>query len=420
MKEYKKDKIVKILNPIFDLPNINGEKGYIGSIHIKLPIKDNDARKIETVRKFAKAFYKVYGNDFAVEPMGTDEEVFSNDKFNKFVIELAGDMMSARRVKKQTLPEFERFGLITRKKLSKHSPTHFKLTKLGYKIALLKDDESSYQFYEKMVDFRKKYVRERFHKDSDWKQFYEAVYQHTFTFKYLYWFDLWLLSFTIGKKAIYDYDQIRNFSLEIRNSIGIKDTQLMAEKLYEFKDELEKIYSPNSLQKWLGKKDKINISGLIEKYNIFAEYLTYTGLYKKENVGYRFILTFADNTNPPKTIRNNSTDKSLYYETELDKIETDNHHIIPHALATQMNGLNELINNKWNKLSISERDHKKFPTHISKNQYRKIDLVNGNIHFINISNPSDVITLEDIKHINLEMLKDKVIPYNRQLLKKLK
>jgi len=414
----KEDKIVKVLNPIFNLPNSNGEKGYIGSKYIRLPIKDNDARSIETVRKFTKAYLSVYGTTKAEEPSGSDDKVFDNLKFNSFVEQIVGDSASARRFKKQTLPEFERFGLITRKKYTKGGPTYFNLTAVSKKIEKLSDSVNTI-YYEKLLDCRKEYVRKRFHKDNDWKEFYEAVYQHTNTFKYLYWFDLWLISFCIGDDAIFDYEQIHNFSIELRKAIGISGV-LMAEKLSEFKNILEKLYSPSGIQKWLGKKDKININGLIEKYNIFAEYLTYTGLYKKENSGYKFILTFADNTNPPKTVRNNTTDKSLYYQSELDKLTTENHHILPHALATQMNGLNDDINNKWNKLSISERDHSKFPTQLIKNQYRIIDVVNDRICFINTHNPSDVIILEDDSHINKEMVKSKVIPYNKQLLKKIK
>lgn len=419
----KEDKILKILNPIFNLPNSKGEKGYIGSRHIQLPVKDHDARNIDTIRRFAVAFLSEYGNKKAEEPSGSDDKVFNNDKFNSFVKKTFEDSaslkrLSARRFKKQTLPEFERFGLITRKTYSKGGPIYFNLTPISKKIAKLSNSINTI-YYEKLLDCRKEYVRNRFHKNADWSEFYEAVYQHTNTFKYLHWFDLWLLAFSIGENAIFDYDQIHNFSIELRNAIGINGG-LMAEKLSEFKNFLEKKHSPFGSQQFLAKNSKVNIPGIIEKYNIFAEYLTYTGLYKKENSGHKFILTFADNTNPPKTVRNNTTDKSLYYQSELDKLTTENHHILPHALATQMNGLNDDINNKWNKLSISERDHNKFPTQLIKNQYRIIDVVNDRICFINTHNPNDVIILEDDSHINKEMVKSKVIPYNKQLLKKIK
>jgi hypothetical protein len=123
---------------------------------------------------------------------------------------------------------------------------------------------------------------------------------------------------------------------------------------------------------------------------------------------------------PPKTIRNNTTDKSIYFDDILMNIDTENHHILPHALATQANGLNESINHKWNKLSISKRDHGQFPTQLDKNTYRQIEIKNGKICYINLSNKKDMIILKDTKHIDLKMIKSKVIPYNKKLLKKIK
>ena len=42
------------------------------------------------------------------------------------------------------------------------------------------------------------------------------------------------------------------------------------------------------------------------------------------------------------------------------------------------------------------------------------------ICFINLLNIKDMIILKDTKHIDLKILKNKVIPYNKKLLKKIK
>jgi hypothetical protein len=57
---------------------------------------------------------------------------------------------------------------------------------------------------------------------------------------------------------------------------------------------------------------------------------------------------------------------------------------------------------------------------LDKNVYRQIEIKNGKICFINLLNKKDMIILKDTKHIDLKILKNKVIPYNKKLLKKIK
>lgn len=415
-----KNKLIELLKPIFELKHSSdGRKGYTGSNHIELPTRQNELSSFEKTFLFCKTAMEIHKNtNWITEPVGTGNKVFEQKEFNKLLYALGKNANSAQGFKKGgALIEFDRFGIIERFEFDDDT-IKFRLTTLGKKIAKIKDDMDSSSFYKKMIDIRQEYVRNRFNTKKDWKEYGEIIFRHTAYHKTIFWFDLWLLTFCVGPLAYFDYNQINQMTMDIRKCLGITkafDDYKMKE-FYTFL--MEEFHNSENIE--LSKYEKIHIPNLISKYEIMADYLNLLGYYKKDNITSKLRITFIDNVLPPKTIRNNTTDKSIYFDDILMNIDTENHHILPHALATQANGLNESINHKWNKLSISERDHSQFPTQLDKNTYRQIEIKNGKICFINLSNKKDMIILKDTKHIDLKMIKSKVIPYNKQLLKKIK
>jgi hypothetical protein len=413
-------KLTNLLNPIFKLENgSDGRKGYIGSNHIQLPTRQNELSSFEKTHAFCKTALEIHKTEnWITEPVGTGDKVFEQESFNKLLFALGKDSSSAQSFKKGgALIEFDRFGLIERHEFDDNT-IKFRLTPLGKKVGKIKDDTDSMNFYKKMIDVRQEWVRNRFNLKKDWKEYGELVFRHTAYHKTIFWFDLWLLAFCTGSSSYFDYNQINQMTIDIRKCLGITKS-FDDYKMKEFYNFLMEEFH-NSNDENILKTEKIDITNLISKYEIMADYLNLIGYYKKDNITSKLRITFIDNVLPPKTIRNNTTDKSIYFDDVIRNISTENHHIVPHALANNANGLNEYINHKLNKLSISERDHKQFPTQLDKNVYRQIEIKNGKICFINLLNKKDMIILKDTKHIDLKILKNKVIPYNKKLLKKIK
>jgi hypothetical protein len=154
-----------------------------------------------------------------------------------------------------------------------------------------------------------------------------------------------------------------------------------------------------------------------------AELLDLSGRFTLIGDGQDFFLRHKDNRNLPKTIRNNSTDRTFYIESKEQELRNtigiDNHHIIPHAKAKIYNGLNKLINDKKNKLSIARTDHKKIPTQEIDNVYLKLVVKDKCVFLVNPKKESDYIELEHTEHFNFKEL-SKAVDFNRIALKKLK
>jgi hypothetical protein len=191
-------------------------------------------------------------------------------------------------------------------------------------------------------------------------------------------------------------------------------------KLVELTRELIKEFTDLSNE---NKYDNIDITQLAIPYNRMAELLDLSGRFTLIGNGKDFFLRHKDNRNLPKTIRNNSTDKTLYIESKEQELRNtvgiDNHHIIPHAKAKIYNGLNKLISAKLNKLSIARTDHKKIPTQEIDNVYLKLVVKGKSVFLVNPKNKSDYIELERTEHFNLKEL-SRAVDFNTIALKKLK
>jgi hypothetical protein len=424
----KKIAIIESIKEFFEIQNgKDGKKGYIGANWLDLT-RQNATSDYEEMYNFCKACKQMHseGYTYITEPVGTGEKVFQQKEFNKLLKLLGLGPEKAQGWKKGgILTELERLGIIERVPFD-DGTFRFRLTTYGKQIANIRPSKlHPYAFYQKMNDIRTQYVRNRFERKknldnsiNNYREYLHMVYTHLSYHKTLYWFDLWLLTFCVGKTAYYDYEQINYITTSLRKYIGISRAY-NPQRMRDFFDLLFGEFNTTHLD--IPKPDKIDIQNLVSKYEIMADYLSLIGGFKKENQHRELRITFIDNVKPPKAVRNNSTD-SLFYVSESIPNNTNNHHIIHHSIAEDFHNLNDDINHKFNKLTITENDHKLFGSHGGgKNQFFYLDIVGNNICFYDINDKNKKpIILKDTKHINLKMVKDKMIPHNRQLLKKLK
>ncbi len=411
----------KTFETIFNLPNIGTTKGYTGASFVQLPNKNNFVYDSTALKAFCKAFIEVYGNrnQWANEPAGSNDETIKSDKlFNKFIkkineLDTRTHSHSHYAIKKNVLPELERYGIIERC----NTYFRFRITSLGKTIAGLSIESMGFNFND--TNIIREVIQNRFKINEDWSDYISYFDDLVLLHKNLYWFDLWVLSFSIGDNAIFQFDDIVEITTEIRKLAGLKNGHSNT-KLKKLKNLLiEEFGNLNDGDKY----QKIDIQNLITLYDLMARALYMTGVYTKIDNGFDLILKHTNNVNLPKTIRNNSTDKSLYIENQYEKyrktIGIDKHHIIPHAVAKTYNGLSDMINNPLNKLALTKRDHHKIPTQEIDNVYRKIEIRGNRVYLVNPKSKKDFIEIEDTKHFNFKELK-RVVEYNNRILPKTK
>ena len=405
---------------IMNFPNYGSDKGYTGSYHIDIPNKTLFHLQLENVIILCKLIVSIYGNrnQWGNLPVGADKDriIETSDKnYKKLCKELKKQtgQTTETSLLKNIFVEIERFGLIERDMEN----NRFRITKFGKEFAICDIESESFSF--ESNNMMQKLIQNRFENDSIWYQYISNTDTIVHQFGTIYWFDLWILAFSVGDDAKFDLDYVIELLASIRKWSGLTrghdDT-----KLVELTRELIKEFTDLSNE---NKYDNIDITQLAIPYNRMAELLDLSGRFTLIGNGKDFFLRHKDNRNLPKTIRNNSTDKTLYIESKeqelRDDVGIDNHHIIPHAKAKIYNGLNKLINNPLNKLSIARTDHKKIPTQEIDNVYLKLKVNGKRVFFVNPNKQSDYIELERTEHFNFKEL-SRAVEFNTIALKKLK
>jgi|694.fasta_scaffold140948_2 hypothetical protein len=410
----------EIFQEIMDFPNHKSDKGYTGSYHIDIPNKTLFHLRLDNVIILCKLIVNIYGNknQWGDLPGGKTKErvIETSDKFYKQLckeLKKQTGQTTETSLLKNIFVEMERFGLIER-----DMETHrFRITKLGKEFGKFKIESDCFSFQSN--NMMQKLIQNRFENDSIWYQYITHTDTIVQQFGTIYWFDLWILAFSVGDNAKYELDYVIEVLADIRKWCGLTrgydDSKLVSFN----RDLIEEFTNVRSENKY----DKIDIKQLSILYNRMAELLDLSGRFTLIGDGQDFFLRHKDNRNLPKTIRNNSTDRTFYIESKEQELRNtigiDNHHIIPHAKAKIYNGLNKLINDKKNKLSIARTDHKKIPTQEIDNVYLKLVVKDKCVFLVNPKKESDYIELEHTEHFNFKEL-SKAVDFNRIALKKLK
>jgi len=409
------------LKEIIQFPNHGNDKGYTGSYHIDIPNKTLFHLNLENVIILCKLIVNIYGNinQWGNLPRGrTEDRVIETS--DKYYIKLWEEL---KKETGQTTPlsllknifvEVERFKLIERDMKSRR----FRITKLGKEFAKAKIESENFSF--DSANLMQTYIQNRFNTDPIWNDYIRNVDELVHIFKQVYWFDLWILSFSVGDNAKYELDYVIKLLADIRKWCGLTRGHDDS-KLVSLNRNLIKEFTDLSNE---NKYDNVDIKQLSMVYNRMAELLDLSGRFTLIGNGQDLFLRHKNNRFLPKTIRRNKTYESAYNQKYLQKekekgVKYEIHHIIPHAKGKIYNGLNNDIENELNLIRISKEDHSFFENN-PDTPFKIIDVVDKKVCFRSENNKKDIYFLKEQKLFNIDVIRSEFKPYNTKLLKKLK
>ena len=405
------------LQEIMNFPNHGNDKGYTGSHHIDLPNKIRFHLELNNVITLCKIIVDIYRNQWGNLPGGGNEKRVletADESYIKLCKELKQKtgQTTPLSLLKNIFPEFDRFGLIERDMEN----NRFRITSFGKDYANA-DIESMKRV--DLYNMMQKMIQNRF-ANPIWEQYLNHVHEIVDVHQTIYWFDLWILAFTVGDNPKYDLDYASELLTDIRKWCGLQ-RRFDESKLVSLNRTLiEEFTNLNNQSKY----DKIDTKQLSFAYSRMADLLRLTGMFTLTGSGQDLFLKDSGNPYFPKPIRRNKTDESGYNQSNLQKqkqngVQYDNHHIIAHAKGKIYNGLNNAIENKLNLIRISKEDHDFFDNN-PDTPFKILDVVDGMVCFRSENNKKNIFYLKEQTHFDIDVIRSKFIPYNTKLLKKIK
>lgn len=297
--------------------------------------------------------------------------------------------------RKTLFPDLEKMGLISRESLKKDNWDFVCLTERG-KLFLSCGDKRICM--ESAHRYRKEF-------DQAFQQFIERMEKIVKDFGVIFWWEVWLCM-----RLDIDIVMTENIVRNIRKIYGYRSNKNW--HIFTQKVTNDFMLFNKKGKKQNGSIDFHNIINKVTSFGIKASFF----FFKVDGEGKEMRFKSSFNNGENKLTRKNKRG-ALYLKYNPQSLSLEYHHIIPFVNANYAPKLQELIDDDKNLIPLSVSDHSKFPN--KNNTFLEIEVRDQGLRFNCIENKGIYIDIENIDHLNLDVLKNQGMHHNKELLKKI-
>ena len=216
----------------------------------------------------------------------------------------------------------------------------------------------------------------------------------------LVWWEIWMCM-----RLDIDFNTIIDIAENIRKKFKIK------RNIHKGIDEVTKLFLEHNV-KSKKKNGSIDFGNIINKVTSFGTKATFFFFSVSGSGRY---MTFKGQFDTSINKAQRTYKRDPYYIINGNDKGLEYHHVVPFENVHYNLQLHEQIDSLNNLLPISVEDHAKFPK--TNNQFVKMKIENSKIRFYNLLG-DNYIEIVDDKHLNIKLLKQEMINFNKKLVEK--
>ncbi len=295
-------------------------------------------------------------------------------------------------IRKNFFPDLETLGFIKRGGRGRNWDFVY-ITNYGIELISETDD-----FKRKLI-IQNAYHRHRFN-NKEFCEFINRVECVVGEFGNALWWEVWMCM-----RLDIEFDVLKNKMVGIRKMFRIKRNTLRGIK------EVTKLFLEHNNKQGQKQNGVIDFNNVINKVSCFGIKATFF-FFSVEGTGKMVIMKSQFDTTTKKAQRTHKRDP--FYVKNNEDTGLEYHHIVPFENVHYNLTIHEKIDCRENLLPITKNDHNKFPK--VNNSYVLLKVVEGKVRFYSLSDINSYIEIENDEHLNIELIREKMVDYNKKLI----
>lgn len=300
--------------------------------------------------------------------------------------------VSPKGVRKNFFPDLEMLGFV--KRSGKHNNWDFvHITNYGLEMILENDD------FKRKVIIQEAYHRYRL-ENKDFFEFIQRLEKVVICFGNALWWEVWMCM-----RLDVEFNELINKMISIRKEFRIKKNTLRGIQ------EVTKMFLEHNNKNAKKQNGAIDFDNIINKVSSFGVKATFF-FFSVEGSGRMMIIKGQFDTSTKKAQRTHK--RNPFYVKNNEDVGLEYHHIVPFENVHYNLTIHEKIDCRENLIPITKNDHNKFPK--VNNPYVLLKVVEGKVRFYSLSDINSYIEIENDEHLNIELIREKMVDYNKKLI----